>query len=941
MKSYAQSKIRSSLLIVVASLGVTLFYQNCGKLSITDLEAQSKAAEAERIAIGKDDETVVVGVNAVPDLKMFFVVDNSGTMTANAINLAASFGSMFDASSSDSLSKFDTTAVLISTAQKSPSFTNEKSLLDGITARQQTFSTNMVVPLATYSSSLRTDTLNSGVLAGDNIGYQVSGSSTPTSVSYSFLPAPVLGAVLNNGQVSFNPVIRKLASENSSALETDFKARLGVLSSNRIPLELVNGTWKPVFASVVDTESGLCSIARILRNPESTIKSGDLLSFTVVSDENDNDPEGYNCIQKVSKYTGADVVDGYCRQRETTINYQTSTPGKNPDSCTLTGLQGYNFRLSYPQVNQFTDITYRTLAAAPTYSATYSNIKYKWQGTNYSYLNTNISYKYEKHTQVISDGNVIGDKVTIEFGAPASKSGNFVAADLCATWAKQLNANAITTGANAPVCTSEYKYISTCSASDPNCKATPYTEDRTSADIAGTLNASECLSNAQAIPGFLAGSTPTCPSKSVNVSSCSSIPASAACYTKTNAVYGTNTISPSGTKTAAECLTIAKAQYGNAVVDSSHVTACNPRSTTTTANYNSSLKFSETAAADGGATLANNADCGVINTLAIQKGMAANSNIPATASCTILNSYGASNKSEAVTSDCASQAVTRCSTEGLRSCVGTLVVGSSFSTPNPVATDVRSREELSCNSKCSDSKLGACGSDTSNITIAQFLINKYGAGTVCTTSIADVAGTNGAVVTLPVGSKDAYCQPTVTKIPTYLAVTKNTYRTDITDVEYVTGSVTDAVTGLQRPAKNLVDYIKARSQELSNGSAIFAAIVRQPGEDLGTKGGTYGTDYNKLIDQTGGQKGSVISSDYSVALKDLGKVIKSNIQRTLVLKKMRQTQVIKKVFRVVATTNQLELVDSSLWSQNGASLVFTSGIELNDGDQFKVEYQNY
>ena len=108
-------------------------------MKFMDVEAASRALEAERLALGVAEEVVTVGLNPVPDLKLFFIVDNSGTMKQNQLNLSASFGSMFD-SSSASLSKFDSTTYLLNTAQSVPSFTTEKAVLDKISTQQGSYS---------------------------------------------------------------------------------------------------------------------------------------------------------------------------------------------------------------------------------------------------------------------------------------------------------------------------------------------------------------------------------------------------------------------------------------------------------------------------------------------------------------------------------------------------------------------------------------------------------------------------------------------------------------------------------------------------------------------------------------------------------------------------------------------------------------------------------
>ncbi|MBC7466616.1 MAG: hypothetical protein H7256_11550 [Bdellovibrio sp.] len=940
MNRYAKNKITYSALIILSSLAVTLFYQNCAKLNITDLDAASRALEAERIALGADNEVVVVGVNAVPDLKMFFVVDNSGTMKQNQLNLSQSFGAMFDASSSESLSKFDTTAILLSTAQKSPSFTSEKSMLDEIATQQKNYTSTMTTTSDVFAASIRSAVYNFGFLPGDNIGYQL--VSTLNPLKYTFMPAPVLGTSVSGNQVSFKSVIRKLASESPAVLETEFKNRLAVLNSERIPLVLTNGEYKPQQSSVIDTESGLCAIARVLRNPESTIKSGDLLSFTVVSDENDNDPKGFNCVQSITQYTGnEDLVDGTCSQRETSISYQTTSSTKAPDSCKLNGTQSYNYKLTYPGTKVTTTISYKAVSAAAVYTAPYSSITYKAQTSSYQYLNTTIKYQVNTCVNIVSDGLVVGQKCSIGSVITASKAGNFAATADCNVYAKSLNANTVMDAPNAPVCTTAYVGSGVCSAGDVNCKISVAVGDKTVSNIVGSLDASACLAQAKSYSDYSAGTTSTCTSTPKSVASCSAAELAVGCSLKSDTQYAVKTVTISGdyTTTSTGCFNYAKSISGNAVTVSSDVTQCLKTSVAQDQVYSSNIAFSATASADNGVSVAvGAADCGNVKSAILAKAIAANSAIPSSAVCSILSYGSASETSEAVVSDCTTQANARCSSQSLRSCTGTLVVGAAIPATASPLLFAKVQEDIKCNSKCSDSKLGACEADKSDITVAQYLQKKYGPTATCAAATSDIAASKVSKVAQLASNVANICPASLTGILTYFAQTKGPYRTSSLEIDYVAGTAKDA-NGKSIPEKSLVDYIQSRALALSNGNAIFSALVRRPTDNLG-QGGSYGVDYETLIKQTNGQIGSVLSNDYSVALKQLGGVIKSNIERTLILKKMKTTQVIKKVYRV-SPDSTLQEIDVASWKQNGSNLVFISSFDLNDGDQFKVEFQNY
>ncbi|MFZ3231800.1 MAG: hypothetical protein WA160_16460 [Pseudobdellovibrio sp.] len=938
---HSKSKINYSLLaIIFCSFVVTLLYQNCAKLNIKDLEAASKAQEAERLAIGKDDETVVVGVNQVPDLKMFFVVDNSGTMKENQFNLSESFGSMFDANSTDSLSKFDTTAVLISTAQKSPSFLSEKSTLDKIADQQKFYNLGLISPQVFFVASIRSALQNFGYLPGDNIGYQISLSSNP--LKYSFMPAAVLGTTTKSGQISYSSSIRKLASENSSVLESEFKNRLAILNSDRIPLVLTGNQYKPEHANVVDSESGLCAIARILRNPDQNIKSGDLLSFTVVSDENDNDPKGLNCIQSITEFTGnEDLVDGECKQRETSVSYKVSSSTKSADSCKINGSNGYNYKISYPNTRISTQISFKNISKAAVYKAAYSSLTYKAQTKTYQYLNTDISYYYETCIDIISDGLVTGKKCSIN-ATPIkdSKAGDFTAD--CYALAKSLKSTAVNSMGNTPVCTAVYKSSGSCIESDPNCKINFNVANKTVSGILGSFDTNACLAKAQGYADYATGYTPVCVDASKMVSSCSVAEQSAGCGLVSAVEYGSKTVSVSGdyTKNTLDCFNYAKVQAGNAVSLATDVTQCLKIETPEVLVYNSTLAFSETASLDGNISLALNTDCGVLLSLATAKAKAANSGIQTVNSCIITGYTKATETNEAIVSNCNTQADNRCAAQALRNCSGIFVAGNTSTSTGSLVLFNKVSEDIKCANLCSESKLGVCDGDkSSNVTIEQFLKNKYGDTAVCAAVTTEIAASKEIKLAVLTANQGTVCKDSMVGVPSYFTVTKPLYHTKSLELDYVAGTKKNAL-GESVPALELTDYIQARSQAISNSNAIFSALVRKGTDTLGL-GGSYGVDYENLIKRTNGQIGSVLSNDYSIVLKDLGHVIKSNLERTFVLKKMKSIQVIKKVYRLVKATNQQEVVDQTLWKQNGATIVFQNGLDLNDGDQFKVEFQNY
>lgn len=1014
---------RIVLAFILSTVGVLIF-QNCsqpGSINVTDPYKAQREAEAERLAIGADDETVTVGLNQVPDLKMFFVVDNSGTMQKNQFNLSESFGSMFDPSSSGSLSKFDATTYILNTAQKSPSFSAEKTMLDNIVNEQKNYKPDLSLAMNQYTTLVRDNAYNYGYLPGDNLGYQVKVSSS-SPLKYDYSPSVVLGAAVDsNNNVSFKPSIRKLASENSAVMEDEFKKRLAILNADRIPLVQDGSTYKPRYASVVDAESGLCAVARILRNPESYFKAGEMISFTIVSDENDNDPKGLNCVQNVTEFTGTeDLVDGECRQRESSISYQTTSAVKGADICKLNGYSGYNFRFNYVNNKITTDITYKSLTTAAKYTANYTDVTYQVQKSaatykapyteltykinqySYQYLYTNITYYNESCYDIISDGLVVGQKCSVvNTPVVGSKEGNYTGD--CYAFAKSLSAKAVNVDGYKPVCATVYKSVGSCNKADAYCKeSTTLVDKKVATPILGLLDAAACLNKAKTYSDYAAGSTPTCRdvskivsscsadetaagctlnaaatfgNKTVNVvgvyntadtclnkaktfsdyvagatpscvannkivTSCSAAETAAGCVKSSDAVYGTASVTAAGDLTSGDgCYNYAKAQSNNAVSSASDVTVCRKVETPQNLTYDSSLSFSEVSRdIDGGVLLSVNADCGVVKSIALAKAQKSVAQLTTNDKCTITAVNKASETVENFASDCAVQANNRCTSQNLRGCTGTFVAGATTTVQSPVTLFKKVTEDVRCAAKCNSSVMDICEADkASDMTVAQYLKKKFGDSASCIESVKEVSGSGVAKTAVLATDVNNVCKPNLLGVPSYFAVTKAAYRTKSVQVEYVTGNAVDA-NGQTVPKMDLVSYIKERSQSLTNGNMAFSALVRTSKDALGY-GGTYGVDYEKLITETKGQLGSVLSNDYSLILKDLSAVLKSSIERTFVLKKMKAHQVIKKVSLI--KNGQLIAVDARDWSQNGATIVFSSSLEINDGDQFKIDFANY
>lgn len=943
--------------IVVGFVGLTtlLSFQNCSPVKFYDLaeEARLTALEIERI--GAAEETVTAGINEVPELKMVFVVDNSGTMIQNQLNLADSFSSMFDSSSS-SLNRFDSTTFLINTSQTLPVYINasEKNSYDSISTLQSSFNINST------QSKVNLDTLyrkvlpnleveNTGAIPGDNLGFSLKKSANP--LAYEILPAPVVGSIENSGQITFTDKIRMPANSNIAQIESEFKNRLAVMDSRRIPQQLINSVYLPQHSSIVDYESGLCSVARILRNPANFFQPGELVSFTLVSDENDNNPSGDRCVQSVKEFTGnEDLIDLDCKKNSTTISYRAPNTTVVPDKCSTNGQVGYNFKFTYNKPNvEKTTVEYLWLESNAKYTANFYNLKYKkLDSVSYKYLYTKVLYRLEECFDVFSDGTKTGTRCSPKatFEPAQYVLGNQVSN--CLAVARTFNVNALSTAGFAPQCSTEDRTISTCNVADPLCKATESFSEiqAVGSPFAGNLpSASACTTQAQGFSDYRKEALCE-PANKTNLDTCSGQPVAANCFESSPRITKYKKETPTGDIRGSDnCVTWAKGRSGNQVNTSADIKTCSFAVTSGgTAEVSNSINFLKNGVQiDGGTTLANG-DCGVIKSAAYDI-VKSNLSIKATDACVITGPKlaGISEVTKTLAS-CSLHADKRCSDDNLRSCTSSPIAGSTTEGNDPAVVHKTVTERLDCSSKCSDSVFQICDLGTPPETsISDFLKTKHGARTICSVSASNVIEADKVNLTKQLNSDKAnLCKPSsLDNSPRYPYQIGNIYRSLDKDIEFVAG--TNVSNGVSSPKMDLIPYIKTRIAALSSNQFIFTALIQKSSDPIPLIG-SRGEQYEKLIAETGGniskQVDSIKAADYSIALRELSSVLKSNLERTFTLKNMNADQIITQV-TLIKKSNQAQIVlPRSEWLQAGKTLKIAPTLEFLEGDQFKVDYQN-
>jgi hypothetical protein len=942
------------------SLGILINFQNCSRIKIQDVQAEAEALEAYRVALGKQDETLIAGTAGVPDLKMFFVVDNSGTMKANQLNLSASFGSLFDSSSDNSLHKFDTTAFIINTAQRSLDYTNssEKSELLGIANLQKSYPFLSPMPETTFDSVYRISSSNmsspngvgqnSGKIPGDVLGYQVVATTGPTQ--YTYQPAPVMGETITDGKISLRSTIHKNASEPSQIMETDFKDRLAILDFDRIHLSLINGKYVQDNPVILDSESAMCAMARILRNPEPFIKDGDLLSFVVVSDEDDNDPTGSRCQQSVTQYDGTEsLVDIRCYQRDTTIGYtKNGDSTKAGDTCTLKGSAGYKFKFEYTENVKTTEIAYKYVKTAAVYKVPYTTATYQTSSNIYSKLKTSVSFYYQICNPVYSDGVKIRDVCETPVASTGTVDSDQTSS--CFDMAKKLSANAINASPYQPTCgTATYTEITgTCDTTKYGCKATKvYTDKTAKTALIGDYSATaSCLSftkNNYSDYDTTSPKAPTCTKSTVSKSSCTSAEVTAGCALETDAVIATKNPATvvDGDKTAGTgCFDWANAQTDKMPNLKSSDVSCKLVTTPTAKSTSSSISFADSKSADGGTSIAANSACGSIASLALAKAQQTVSSLSSSDKCTVTGYYAATDKTENLTSTCSSQASTWCTSENLRACSSTQNTGAT-TTASSSGVLGTFHEQIKTSNKCGDSVTGICGSFDPQKTICDYIKSTDSSITGCSESQSAEKFPENKIAVLA-SNPGSSCSPSSSGYPVYYTTTKSAYTLPPRiEVDYVAGTVKNS-NNINVPASSLAAYIEKRSKELSIVSPIFSGLIQRTGDTSNTStAGSIGVNYEALINKMKGQLDSIFSNDYSILLRDFGSVIKSNLKRTFITKKMKSSQIITDIYRTPKNSEVEVRLDKSLWKQNGSSFQIDSSLDFDDGDRFRIEFQNF
>ncbi|CAN5463159.1 hypothetical protein BH10BDE1_BH10BDE1_08330 [soil metagenome] len=377
------------LLFLILATGTVVAYQNCSSAASFTASQNLNSLTDDTQPIVPNYATKTAGDSeSFPPLKLLFVVDNSGTMEVNQINLATAFDRMFAGSNATNLAPFDTTAFVISTSQHSLN-QNDASFVKLPTKTAEQFAAMSTADFQSHRGSYL-----DGLIPGDLVGFGLSTLTTADRTVTSYNAAPV--ALFKAGAGGANVVSRssyKSRGGSVDAFSADFKERLALLNPAKSAVDPTS--HRGVLDDVIDQESGLCGLARVLKNNAGILNPGDLASIVIVSDENDSDASGRACYDSIIEAkSGSNYIDGHCDAYQTKLSYRKAVVDPSKAKCQVAYDTGFSYRVDYKYPT--TNVKYFT--KSQKYDQLRTDVGYYTSSMKYDQLRTNVSYFTSKMT---------------------------------------------------------------------------------------------------------------------------------------------------------------------------------------------------------------------------------------------------------------------------------------------------------------------------------------------------------------------------------------------------------------------------------------------------------------------------------------------------------------------------------------------------------------
>lgn len=916
---------------IAAGAAIVSIFQNCAPKNF-DIEVRAPSSDVDRLGEGASHVVEMsAATREIPPLKLFFVVDNSYTMKVNQDHLAESFEAMFAGENATSLKSFNTEVFLINTAQRTIDTASETSM--GWT--QSLAMTNLLgvqkstldLESLSLSNLLFTDrgSILSGAVAGDTLGYSVQ-KSTEGALKYTFAPAPVLGFREANGVLKSSASIKKGANEDPSLLVADFKERLAILDASRD---------RRLFPSVSDNESGLCAMARIVRENQGLLNSGDISAFVLVSDENDADVSGANCLKSVTHHTGEmDLSNGWCEKRRTSFSY-----AKSQEKCRVKSVEKYSYRYYFDQ----TSIKYNRLNPN---KCTIPQFRLEYYSRYFDRIKTKINFRLQQCET--ADGATQINCALVN--APEQKViGDFTAS--CSEKALAINPKALN-----PTCVRVEETDSSCSLADSTCIK------KWSVVRSGEYRDGAVPSDCNAFAASVGKEVDSAHSAICSVNSSPNRIQNSACSASNIANGGVATIESKDIKVnglldLVACEVAAKADGGSSfssfVANSANCAQLSKANLATATKVEGHIPVLGLEVNQTIGSSSSPASCLSAVDAAVRAHVSSSyPTVPSGGVCKIIGSQG-SESIQNISSgtvlvggeslSCSQYAAKICSdSNGAKvQCSSSAFID--YANVNHTSVDA----QLACNTKCnsSDFAKGVCGGlleegVNPEWTIGQYLVAKKGAisadvyynGSTRYSCSAAVSGFEGAWVEKVATNHS--CE-SIAGVPRYFKPNGGVYRSR----ELVKEPVTNDLAVTASEGDDLPAYIFKKTASLFGNQLPFVSVfVNQEGDNLGA-GGSVGSAYSRLATIMGGQTHKVSLNDYSPAISQLSTEIRKRMERSFKIKDMIPGQKILRVWQKASGQSNYVELTSGKWTSSGNSVTISNEVPMSLGDSFKFEYQ--
>lgn len=880
-------------------LGLSLiFFQNCGQSGSIHAK-DGTVYDEDGVAAAPAYSSKSISSTDAPPLKIVFLMDNSNSMTLNNLNLQESLTSMFD-NQANSLSQFNADIYIYTTAQlaslaknfsqqtKSPSDLNSYSLME-------------------IEQDLRGPNSFTGLIAGDLLGFTRQSTQTPQRDLVEYIAQPVVAFRETNGVRTIYPSIRYAKGSSIENLKLNVKERLEIISPERAS----QITDASAF-NALDTESAMCGLARILKNPGQTVLPGDITSFVIVSDENEADLSGANCL--------------YSEQRE--YLYKASCMQRVPASSTSDTQITYETKAGVDQHRTVLTITAkdRTLNRVITKAtvvraarnATCTATQEREFNIAYQVLNKSYKIQYSKKP-------LVG---TREGGVPIY--------------------GAEQTGLVTP---DQAGLVPTDCSTNVNRLKTILSDNTSILTIKGCVQNADSIQNLNGVATY--ASYPT-----VNLSTSTACPSSLMTALTNNGTRSIGTCTMSVKKENISGTVLASAGFGTSGTENdcraaaaavcaanntlrncaftSHspaVTALPAKTVETTQNSalncNSSCALFPGLCAAGITTSVNSYAASIGATCSVTTASSSETYVQQYNSTDITITTAAPVTCSSTCNDapaaCANNRNTQAISDYNKTCSvkSATVIAGAAPQPRSLTKVEDASSAITCDTVCSASK-GMC---SGALTIAQHISqNLNGQNCQVVRSARTIAETvNRQQVTRLKESQLAtdYC-------PTGFEKEGQPQLTS----DYVDSS--EKVSGSQ----TLTEYVLNQLQTtIGNKAATLSAFITPSGASNAGLSTSYGQAYESLVKSWGsGSVHDIRSPSYAPALTQLSATLKSQLIRSIVFPEVTGKKKVRQVWHRSRTSNDWELLLPSLWSATGGTVTIDAQVELDLADEIKIEF---